>query len=334
MPHLLRPLGLVALLLASACRSRPMAAAPVPRAVVPVPHGAYDSPGAVPSPLGMRMERRTRDLEVHTVTLPMRLPADLAHVARAADPIEIRLYLPRPLDTGRRPLVLMSPILGNKDLLMGDFADAFARRGWITAVVQRKELAFDPDVALEQAEDEVRLLVLRSRQALDWLLTRPDVDPARLATAGVSAGGIISAMVAGADPRFVGHVWVLAGGPLADVMCDTSEGRFKRYGVALRERHGWTLEQIRARLRGVLRTDPVKLAQHVPTESVLLMLARGDRSVPTRHGWTLHEALGRPAVRILPFGHYVSFAFLPYILSETTAFLAERFDAPGAVRRA
>lgn len=306
-----------------------MAAPPAPRTVVPAPHGAYESPGVVPAPLQMRLDRRTPRLEVHTVTLPMRLPGDLAHVARATDPIEIRLFVPMPLEAGPRPLVLMSPILGNKDLLMGDFADAFARRGWITAVVQRKELAFDPDVALEQAEDEVRLLVLRSRQALDWLLTRPEVDPTRLATAGVSAGGIVSAMVAGADPRFVGHVWILAGGPLADVMCDTSEGRFKRYGIALRERHGWTLEQIRTRLREVLRTDPVRLAQHVPTESVLLMLARSDRSVPTRHGWTLYEALGRPAVRTLPFGHYLSFAFLPYILGETTGFLAQRFEARG-----
>jgi hypothetical protein len=210
---------------------------------------------------------------------------------------------------------------------MGAFAEAFARRGWMTAVVQRKELAFDPDVALEQAEDEVRLLVLRSRQALDWLLTRPDVDPTRLATAGVSAGGIVSAMVAGADPRFVGHVWILAGGPLADVMCDTSEGRFKRYGDALEARHGWSVEDVRARLTQVLETDPVRLAPHVATESVLLMLARADRSVPTRHGWTLHEALGRPAVRTLPFGHYLSFACLPYILAETTGFLGARFEA-------
>lgn len=325
-----RSAGWLVLLLATACTTRAMQLprAAAPRQVAPPPTSAYEVPGPVSPPLSDTLERTTQALEIRTLRLAPRLPAELAPLARATDPIEIRLYLPRRPADAPRPLVLMSPILGNKDLLMGSFAEAFARRGWITAVVERKELAFDPEVALEQAESELRLLVIRSRQALDHLLTRPDVDPRRLGTCGVSAGAIVSALVGGSDARFVGHVWILAGGPLADVMCDSSEGRFRRYGVALQERQGLSLEQIRGRLRGLIRTDPVLLAPHVPTESVLLMLARGDRSVPTRHGWTLYEALGRPALRQLPFGHYLSFAFLPYILGETTGFLAQRFAAP------
>ncbi len=299
-----------------------------PRQVTPAPTSAYEVPGPVPAPLSDTLERSTQTLEVRSVRLPPRLLPELALLHHATDPIEIRLYLPRHTEAGPRPLVLMSPILGSKDLLLGSFARAFAHRGWITAVVERKELAFDPDVAIEQAEDELRLLVIRSRQALDWLLTRPDVDPQRLATCGVSAGAIVSAMVGGADTRFTGHVWILAGGPLADVMTDTSEGRFRRYGEALRARHGWTPEQIRDRLRAVIKTDPVLLAPHVPTQNVLLMLARRDTSVPSRQGWTLHEALGRPSLRLLPFGHYLSFALLPYILGETTGFLAQRFAGP------
>lgn len=317
------------LLLATACHTRAMqlSRTAAPRQVTPPPTSAYEVPGPVSPPLSDTLERTTQALEIRTLRLAPRLPPELTQLARATDPIEIRLYLPRRPADAPRPLVLMSPILGKNNLLMGSFAEAFARRGWITAVVERKELAFDPKVAIEQAEDELRLLVIRSRQALDWLLTRPDVDPRRLATCGVSAGAIVSAMVGGSDTRFIGHVWILAGGPLADVMCDSSEGRFRRYGVALQERLGWTPEQIRGRLHEVIRTDPVLLAPHVPTERVLLMLARGDRSVPTRHGWTLYEALGRPALRELPFGHYLSFSLLPWIVQESAGFLAARFQA-------
>ena len=84
-------------------------------------------------------------------------------------------------------------------------------------------------------------------------------------------------------------------------------------------------EQVRERLRALIQTDPVLLAPHVPTEQVLLMLARGDRSVPTRHSWALYEALGRPALRLLPFGHYLSFSLLPWIVEQASGFLEARF---------
>lgn len=302
---------------------------PPPRAVPP---GYYDPPGAPQPPTTDRREERGATQERRLLEVPPRVRPELADVPGARDPIRITLWLP--LDggagadaAGRRPLVLMSPVLGSPSLLSPFFAEAFTRRGWIAALVERKDLEFDPDRALETAEDEVRLLVLRSREALDALLLRPDVDPARLATFGVSAGGIVSAMVAGADTRFTGHVLVLAGGPLCDVMVDTEEDRFLRYGRAMRERHGLGPEEVRARLRAVLRTDPVALAPYVPREQVLLMLARDDASVPTRHGWRLHEALGRPAYRLLPGGHRTCWACLPWIVQDAAGFLAVRFAA-------
>lgn len=323
-------LGLLALVLA-ACVSRPLSPGPRPPAPPPqVPAGYYDSPGSALPPAEDRLEERGATQERRLLLVPARLPPELAHVKGAREPIRVTLWLPRDGGRGadaqgRRPLVLLSPVLGSPALLSPFFADAFTRRGWIAALVERKDLEFDPDVAIETAEAEVRLLVLRARQALDTLLLRPDVDPARLATFGVSAGGIVSCMLAGAEPRFIGHVFILAGGPLADVLTDTEEDRFLRYGRAMRARHGFTPDQIRERLRAVLKTDPIALAPYVPREQVLLMLARDDASVPTRYGWALHEALGRPAYRLLPGGHRSCWACLPWILQETTGFLAQRF---------
>lgn len=313
----------------SACVARGPGPAPSGRPTPPALEGArYEVPGPVAAPTEDRLVEVSAAHEERALSITVRVPDDLVGLPGAADPIAVRLYLPRGAGTQRRPLVLMSPVLGSSNLLTPTFAEAFTRRGWIAALVERKDLEFDPKVALATAEGEVRLLVQRSRQALDTLLRRPDVDPARLATFGVSAGGIVSAMVAGADTRFVGHVWVLAGGPLADVLADTEEDRFVRYGRALNEATGWDRGELRRRLREALRTDPVALAPYVPREQVLLILARSDASVPTRHGWTLYEALGRPAVRLVPGGHRSCWACLPYIVQETTGFLAARLSDP------
>ena len=46
------------------------------------------------------------------------------------------------------------------------------------------------------------------RRAVDYLLTRPDVDPARLGCGGLSGGGLRTVMLAGTDPRIRAAVCV------------------------------------------------------------------------------------------------------------------------------
>jgi dienelactone hydrolase len=328
MPIRVRLLAWTGMLLGSACQERAVLRGARPSTRVGLREGYYDAHGAAPAPLCETVLRRTRDLEVRRVLLPPRVPADLAWIARAHEPIELTVYRPLPDGPPARPLVVMSPVLGNRMLLMPEFATAFTANGFVAAVVQRKEVDLDPHVAIDQAEGELRLLVLRKRQALDWLLTLPDVDATRVATFGVSAGSMVSAMTAGVDPRFRAHVWVFGGGPMADVMTDTVEDRFRRYGEQVRRAHGWTKADVRDRLRTTIQTDPVRLAANVPREDVLLFLARLDTSVPIRHGWTLYHALGGPELRLLPLGHRGSFLFLPYILSESTRFLRRKFAEP------
>jgi dienelactone hydrolase len=272
-------------------------------------------------------ERATPWHDVREILLPARVPAELADVPRATDPIRVLHYRPRPAGGTPRPLVLLSPVLGNGALLVNELATAVTRKGYHAAMVFRKDLEFHPERSLEDAEAEIRLVVMRSKQVVDWFLTQPDVDGRRLGTLGVSAGAIVNACVAGADPRLRAHVFVLAGGPLADVLVDSRERRFVRYGRAIGASLGWTPDQVRAELRRTIRTDPVLLAPQVRGD-VLLFLARGDTSVPTRHGWTLWEALGRPRVHVLPSGHRTSFALLGWITGRAADFLADRLGPP------
>ncbi len=304
----------------------PVGPAPTPTrttAPPPLPQGYYDPPpGPAPSPSVTPLPA-TRGCQAARWRLPARPPADLAWIAHADQPIDVTLWRPRSAP-GPHPLVLLSPILESGTALMPQVAAAFTARGFAAALVHRKDVRLDTARPIEQAEAEMRLLVLRGRQALDALIAHAPIDPDRLATFGISAGGMVSALLAGTEPRLRAHAWAFAGGPMADVMIDTVEPRFRGYRLRLERAGGWTREQLRARLRATLLTDPVHLAPRVARDDVLLFLARLDTSVRVRHGYALHAALGRPALRLLPFGHRASFLFLPYVLAESAAFLSAR----------
>lgn len=307
----LSPSRLLHRALAAACSRRPAAPAPV-RQVAPSVADYYDAGGEVPEPL-LKETSSDRGCRRDRILLPARLPDALADVPRAEDPIEILHY--RPLEDGptARPLVLLSPILGNTWLVASHVARTFARQGLHAAIVHRKQLVFDPQQSVRRAEDEVRLVVMRSRQAVDWLARDPHVDPQRLGTFGASAGAIVSSMLAGADPRLCAHVWWLAGGPLAHVMAHTVEREYRDYRRAALRASGRRLGTLRDDLGGMLRTCPLGLARHVEPRQVLLVLARFDRSVPYRFGLRLWQELGRPERILVPLGHYGTFLLLPWL---------------------
>jgi dipeptidyl aminopeptidase/acylaminoacyl peptidase len=70
-------------------------------------------------------------------------------------------------------------------------------------------LTFTPQDSAEQ----VRLIV-DIRRAVDYLISRPDVDRSRIAYWGVSYGGAMGALVAGVEPRFKTLILTVADGGL------------------------------------------------------------------------------------------------------------------------
>lgn len=286
---------------------------------------AYVRAGPIP-PAALSAPIAGRGFERFDVALPSKAPPGAP--PEAAAPIRLRWWRPSPSPDApaRRPAVVVSPILGSETAFVTSFAERFAREGWHALVVFRPEVAYDPRRPFSQVEARIADGVARRVEALDWLLARDDVDPARIASFGISAGGIEGALVAGADRRYRAHVLGLAGGPLADVFVDSEEDDIRRVTDVAARALCVTREALRARLREEIRTDPVRLAPRVDPASVLLVLARLDRSVPARHGRTLREALGRPATIYLPLGHYASVLFLPFVEPRVVEFLRRRFE--------
>lgn len=295
-------------------------------------HGAppisyYEAGGEVPEATSKELLHQDHHIDIRRFRIPARVPESLRDHTHATDEIEIVLFRPRPLGGTPRATVLVSPVLANSFLLVGDFARAVVRTGYNAAIVMRKDFEIEDDTVIEDAETEFRLLVMRSKQAMDWLAARDDVDGTRFATFGVSAGAIVSSCLAGTDERIRANVLILAGGPLSDVLIDTDEDRFEGYAQDM-PGPKMTKEEIRKELRRVLRTDPINLASRVRTENVFMILAKYDTSVPTRNGLMLWNALGRPRMVMLPLGHYNAFLTFFWMAAQSNAFLHSRLGPP------
>jgi dienelactone hydrolase len=317
-------LGLAVALVAS-CTTRRASTRPRPPAPPDAATAAYYAVPGAPPAIEATLERTERGHRVHRATLA---PRDVVPDAPAAkDPIRFAWYEPRGGAPGPRPLVLVSPILGSDSDFVEGFAEDFADRGWHAAIVKRPKLAYEASRPLSQVEEGLRLAVSRQRQVVDAFLEDGRADPRRLATFGISAGGILNAALAGADDRFGAHVFALAGGPLADVLVESDEGSLEKLVRQAAEQVGCPAPELRERLRAVIRTDPVALASRVRREDVLMFVARFDQAVPTAWQESLWRALGEPERVDMPLGHYTSILALPWVRARTVSFLEARFAA-------
>ena len=244
----------------------------------------------------------------------------------ASEPIQLTWYAP--VASKPCPLILIAPIHGSDTFVVDGCAEVFAEQGWHAAIVKRPHDHFKPAGPLTQVEDFLRTAVIRQRQALDWLLTQPGVDPNRVGTFGISYGGIINAALAAVEPRATVHVIDLAGGPLPGVMRTTEEQGLRRDWDRSRASHDLTNKQFYEALQKVVRTDPVKLAPYVDRDRVLMLIARFDRSVPTQYQLKLWRALGKPRADFVPLGHYTSILALPAHRQNLMSFFAAHFAQP------
>jgi hypothetical protein len=242
--------------------------------------------------------------------------------------IKIDYYVGRvglaPPYTPRRPTALMLPISGGVDFSVESFARLFVAHGINCALVHNRKVKIRDTTSAEQVEAYFRQTVLDNRQVLDYLVTRSDVDPNRLACLGLSLGGIKTSLVAAVDDRIQCAVLGLAGGSMADITMHSKEPGIENYVNELLAL-GVEPELIHGELREKVRTDPLRLGPYLDAKKTLMFIAGFDRVVPTWTGKQLRQAIGGPKTIYLLAGHYSSFLYLPYAQRESLHFVKKKF---------
>jgi dienelactone hydrolase len=216
-----------------------------------------------------------------------------------------------PAGPGPHPTVVVFPIRAGNHVVSEALAKALVNRGYAAIWLERRVSLFGEDDHrapgdFEAFAADLRNFVLDARRLIGWLATRPEVDPQRIATAGVSLGGILAATTLAQEPRASAGFFVMAGGGLPEILRDSQDGdvvRFREQGI---EAHAFRDGEDLARLARPFTdpVDPLSWAERIEPERVLLISARFDRVIAADRTRALWLALGRPRWLTVPTGHY------------------------------
>ncbi len=188
----------------------------------------------------------------------------------------------------------------------------------------RRVLPRVPDVELlsgdtHQTVAAVRQAVLDNRRALDWLQTRPDIDPSRMGVAGISLGGILAPLIAGVDRRARVLVTIVGGADVSDLVYDS----FITYGLRPSLLyHGVTFDSIK---RDYAPIEPTNWLQGFDPKNALLFNGRFDVFVNPKQARHLANALGGAPIVWINTGHYGTVFAEKKIETAGTEFVRARF---------
>lgn len=169
----------------------------------------------------------------------------------------------------------------------------------------------------ETVRDNFRRAVIDMRRALDWLVSRENVDPARVYITGASLGGIVSALAYKVEPRFAGGMFLVSGGSFANILAhsDTPVVRdfrlISRLGIADLNRAAEVLTMV----------DPAALPDLWP-RPVLMLNATEDVIFPVSDVRHVAASLHNPQIVWAKSSHYYPVAGAQYLMTGFWAALA------------
>jgi hypothetical protein len=221
-----------------------------------------------------------------------------------------------PAGDGPHPTVLVFPIRSGSHVVAEALAKALVNRGYATVWLERQRSLFGADDDRPPGDfaafaADLEGFVSDARRLVGWLATRSEVDPDRLAVAGVSLGGILAATTLALEPRLQAGFFLMAGGGLPEILRDCQDGdvvRFRERGIEA----GAFADGVELAKKARPFThpvDPLTWASRVDPERVLLVSAHFDRVIPEDRTRALWQAMGRPRWLVVPTGHY---QLLPY----------------------
>jgi len=233
---------------------------------------------------------------------------------------------------GRRPAVLIMPILAGRYPECAYLGGQFTGAGMHAFFVHREDNLLDPARRGPDMERVLRKSVIACRQALDYMAARPDVDPERLGFIGISLGAILGTSLVAVEPRLKASVFLMGGADLSGIVLESRESPVRWYRNRRMSAEGLEPEDLRREIADSIVSDPEDLAPFVDARRVLLFIAKYDNKVPSRYQWLLWERMGRPDAYACPCGHYTAIFYLDFAREKVLAFYRRAFGldpAPG-----
>jgi len=216
-----------------------------------------------------------------------------------------------PAGPGPHPTVVVFPIRAGTHVVSEGVAKALVTRGYAAVWLEKRRSLFGEDDHRSPGDfasfaADLGDFVTDGRRLIAWLAARPEVDPERIATAGVSLGGVLAATTLAQEPLVRAGFFVMAGGGLAEMLRDSQDPdlvEFRRRGIEAKA-FADGADLVRQARPYTDPMDPLTYAQRIQPGQVLLISARFDRVIGEDRTRALWEAFGRPRWLAVPTGHY------------------------------
>lgn len=220
---------------------------------------------------------------------------------------------------GKKPVILVLPILGGSNHVEDSFARYFVQHGFSAALVHRQKKNDLVD-GLESIDANLCQIIFDHRQAIDWIETRDELDASRIGVFGISMGAIKGALISAVDDRVSASVLALAGGDIPYLLTNSNEPGIARQRAAYLTEHQLTLAALQEKLNRKITCDPLRFAEYIDAGKVMMVLALFDKTVPFKKGRELKKKIGDPKTIYLLSGHYTSIIFKTYIKYKSRIF--------------
>lgn len=160
----------------------------------------------------------------------------------------------------------------------------------------------------QESADRVRDAVIDVRRLVDWLQTRTQTDPQRIAVAGFSLSAVAASLTLLHEPRLAGGVLVMPGSNPAEIFA-VCRGRPGDVRAAVRQRFGWSAEEYFEVFAAVMADgDAARYPGRIADPSKILFIdAEHDDCMTRASRENLWQALGRPARITFQFRHRPAF---------------------------
>jgi hypothetical protein len=144
-----------------------------------------------------------------------------------------------------------------------------------------------------------------ARLMIDFAETRSEIDSTKIATYGMSLGGILSSIFLSIEPRVDAGVLICAGGNMGEILAKSDQSTVERYRKArMKAENIETVEELEARMKDLILFDPLVFSPMRNPEDVYMVIAEDDLSVPTKNQIELWESFGRPEHLNFPGKHF------------------------------
>lgn len=203
------------------------------------------------------------------------------------------------------PVVFILPPIVGETLLDRRLAARFCKNGMAAYILHATKTVSAEREATDLAiHDESYVRAHGAVRAVIAELEKQGGVSGRYGILGMSLGGMLSAYVAGAEPKISASVIVAGAGNAAGVLANSDQELVVRQRNQRLGRLGFVdVPSYETALRAAIFHDPLSVAGNIQPKSMYMFIANKDTTVPTRYQRELRAAVAEPLVFVMNASH-------------------------------